>query len=105
MLTEQERENRRTRLAAFDRAETVKWFALLVVLALMILIYLWSRGTRILDPGYEAWIVEQCRPAYARAHNALDSAGVDRFEPIQDPTVPEPRMRCGDLRRAGKLER
>jgi hypothetical protein len=105
MLTEHERENRRSRLAAFDRAETVKWFGWLAVFALMILIYLWSRGSRLVDRGDEVWIVEQCKPAYARAQNAFDSTTVDRLEPISDPTAPHARITCGDLRRAGKLER
>jgi hypothetical protein len=105
MHTEQERKDRRSRLAAFDRADTLKKFGLLAVFALMILIYLLSRGSRLIDRGDEFWIIEQCKPAYARAHNAFDSAAVDRVEPISDPTVPHARIACGDLRQAGKLER
>jgi hypothetical protein len=104
MYTEQERKDRRSRLAAFDRTDKLKTLGVLAAFVLMILIYLLSRGSRLLDRGDEFWIVEQCKPAYARAHNSFDSAAVDRLEPIMDPTAPPARVACGDLRQAGKLK-
>jgi hypothetical protein len=103
MLSEQEKEARRKRLARMEWADRAAWLvgAMIVLITLALAIWLSGRNPKAMfnDPR----IAAMCKMDYATARTAAESVGVDQLEPTVDRESAPLHISCGDIRRGGGL--
>jgi hypothetical protein len=103
MSTEEERQERHTRLASFDRQEKARRiFIVLSVLAVLGLLA-WWQGRSPIDPLDRRVIASFCVVDYKKARSAAETANVDTRAPIVGRRTAVASITCGELRRAGQL--
>ena len=95
---------RRRRLAWFDREHRLRIIGSIVVVLLLLLGLVWSQRSSLISTGEEKFIVDECKRDYARAQSANDSTLIDKLEPDMNSTTGHVRVRCGDLRKSGKIQ-
>jgi hypothetical protein len=103
MSTEEERQERHSRLASFDRQEKTR--RILIVLSVLAVLGLlaWWQGRSPIDPLDRRVIASFCVVDYKKAHSAAETANVDTRAPIVGRRTAVAGITCGELRRAGQL--
>src|SRR3954468_8820733 len=99
MSSEEERQERHSRLASFDRQEKTR--RILIVLSVLAVLGLlaWWQGRSPIDPLDRRVISSFCVVEYKKAHSDAETSYVDARAPIVGRRTAVAGITCGELRR------
>jgi hypothetical protein len=96
--------SRKEENAVFLRTERRNHMLIGLAIALGLAGVLWMGLRHPTDPLHQPAVARMCRAAYAQVSSSPDTAIVDLMAPVVDPEVPAPKLTCGELRMAGRLQ-
>jgi hypothetical protein len=95
--------SRRNENAAFLRVERRNRILIGLAIVLGAALTFWFGVRHPADPLRNPAVARTCESLYAGAASPAETTMVDVQAPMLDPSVPETKVSCGELRRADRL--